>query len=503
MPKTSKIASCNSSDSQSVDSSLGGAISFYSKELQKCINKDLVYDACRTSVRSMRLHMYHSILRDSCRDCFRATNITEKGSSFLCDVWGFNGTVWEKLSPVVFSDAVGSALIEIADIGRVIVTEDWVAKKNQIINDAYAGVCTSPLELDGSIVGFRNGIWNFSDIENPVQVSYDSRPCITELLPYDFNPDATCPMWLSFINTMLPKKDVYRLQKYLGLGVVNRRLSGVSIEDTLWLIGSGANGKSTIAKIVGLVFGENNVSWLSMRELLDRNPMSRQMTLGRIDGKIFNICEEADMNDITRDSDSFKKLCSGTPQSGRDIGRNVREIKDIPYLIFMMNSRPHNRRMDAAFRRRLVDIVFKVSVKEEDMDAGLVERLETELSGIRNWLIDGYKALVADGYQFDRSSSEEYMEENEQYFDIFCKAEGLRPSAWAGHNEKVQLVSAQVLLERYDDYCMRKHLRSDHPTMKSMAADLKRLQFQKAPRKSTGVFYEVYCEHDLEYSIIM
>ena len=499
----SRSSNRNSGDSQEVSNSLEGVIKYYSKELQKCINKSLVYDACRESVRSMRLHMYHSILRDACRECFRATNITEKGSTFLCDVWGFNGTVWEKLSPVVFADCIGKAMITVADIGRVIVTEDWVSKKNQMVNDAYAGVCTSPLELDGSIVGFSNGIWDFSDIGHPVLIPFEDRPCITELLPYDYNPDATCPMWLSFINTMLPKKDVYRLQKYLGLGVVNRRLMGRSIEDTLWLIGSGANGKSTIAKVLSLVYGENNISWLSMRELLDRNPMSRQMTLGHIDGKIFNICEEADMNDITRDSDSFKKLCSGAPQSGRDIGRNVREIKDIPFLIFMMNSRPHNKRMDAAFRRRLVDIVFKVSVKEEDMDAGLVDRLESELSGIRNWMIDGYKALVADGYQFDRSSSEEYMEENEQFFDIFAKAEGIRPSAWAGHNERAQLVSAQALLERYDDYCMRKHLCSYHPTMKSMAADLKRLQFQKAPRKATGVYYEVYCDHLLEYAITM
>ena len=50
---------------------------------------------------------------------------------------------------------------------------------------------------------------------------------------------------------------------------------------------------------------------------------------------------------------------------------------------------------------------------------------------------------------------------------------------------------------------MRKHLCSYHPTMKSMAADLKRLQFQKAPRKSTGVYYEVYCDHLLEYAITM
>lgn len=494
--------SVKSSESQAIKDSLQGVIDYYVARLSSYINAGLLFDACRTAVRSMRLHIYHEVLRDACRECFRGTNVSERNGAYSCDVWGYDGRVWEKLSPVVFSDAVGGAMIRVADVGQVIVTEDWVAKKSQMLNDAYSGVCTSPLVRDASVVGFNNGVWDFSDVDHPVQVDFRERPCVTELLPYDYIPDAGCPMWLSFINTMLPKKDVLRIQKYLGLGVVNRRLMGHSVEDTLWLIGSGANGKSTIAKVVSAVYGANNVSWLSMRELLDRNPMSRQLSLSRIDGRVFNICEEADMSDITKDSDTFKKLCSGTPQSGRDIGKNVREITDIPFMVFMMNNRPSNRRMDAAFRRRLVEIVFKVTVKEEDMDSNLYEKLLTELPGIRNWMIEGYKRLVADGYQFDHTTDDEYMEENEQYFDIFVKHEGLRPSAWAGHNESVQLVSATVLYERFDDFCQRKMLGSDHPSMKQMASDLKRLGFKKPyKRRAAGVFYEVYCDRELDYGI--
>lgn len=492
-----KTESC---DTQEVSSGLGGPIGMYSADLQRFIDKGAMKEACMTPVRSMRLHLYHSILRDACRQCFRGTNPVERAGQYSCDVWGFNGRFWEQLQPVVFADAVGAALIACAGLGAVMVTEDWVAKRSQILSDAYSGVCTSPLECSPSVVGFANGVWDFSDVEHPVKVNMRTRPCITSLLPYCFDPKATCPLWVSFLNMMLPRKDVMRLQKYLGLGVVQRRMMGHTVEDTLWLIGSGANGKSTIARVLSAVYGDDRISWLSMRELLDRNPMSRQMTLGRVDGRLFNICEEADMRDITKDSDSFKKLCSGAPQSGRDIGKNVREIKDIPFLIFMMNARPSNKRMDDAFRRRIVEIVFRVSVKEDDMDANLAEKLLSELSGIRNWMIEGYRMLVADGFLFDHSTNEEYQEANEQYFDIFAKHEGLRPSAWAGHGERVQLVSAQALLEQYDEFCQRKMYGRDHQTMKAMAEDLKRLNFHKV-RRTAGIFYEVFCERPLDYAI--
>jgi len=272
------------------------------------------------------------------------------------------------------------------------------------------------------------------------------------------------------------------------------------VEDTLWLIGSGANGKTTIEDVVRAVYGYDNVSEASMGELLDRNQISRMLTMSNIDGKIFNICSEVDVNDISRGSDAFKRLCSGEPQNARGIGENVRRIYDIPFLIFSMNQRPVNKRMDSAFRRRIVEIVFNQSIREEDMDAGLGDKLKKELSGIRNWMVEGYKMLVRDGFRFDHVNSDDYMEYNDQFFDIFARHDGLRASAWAGHGEKAQLVSFGALYDRYVDFCQRKGYGQETPSEKSLSQDLKRLNFRKV-RKAAGVFYEVYCENELDYAI--
>ena len=477
---------------------LQAEIGRYSSLLQSCIDRSALLKAYQTRRRSERLYAYHSILRDACCRCFRGTSMSNDGKK--CIVWGFNGRYWTPLSPVVFRDSVGHALIAAAGAGDFVVKGDWIEKQNTLLSSAYAGVCVSPLEKNPAIVGFQNGVWDFTDIENPVYHSFTDMMPVTDLLGYDYDPESGCKMWLAFLGMMLSPKDILKLQKYLGLGCVNRRMMSHVVEDTLWLIGSGANGKTTIEEVVRAVYGYNNVSEASMGELLDRNQISRMLTMSNIDGKIFNICSEVDMSDISRGSDAFKRLCSGEPQNARGIGENVRKIYDIPFLIFSMNQRPVNKRMDSAFRRRIVEISFNQSIREDDMDPGLGDKLKKELSGIRNWMIEGYKLLVRDGFRFDHCNSEDYMEYNEQFFDIFARHDGLRASAWAGRGEKAQLVSFAALYDRYIDFCKRKGYGQETPSEKSLSQDLKRLNYRKV-RKAAGIFYEVYCENELDYAI--
>ena len=472
----------------------------FTKGLRGCIDKKVLNRCYTLRTRNERLRVYHAALRDACCSCFRGTNISNDGRK--CTVWGFNGKVWVSLTPGLFRDVVGDALIGSVEEHDYFVTNDWMGSRAVIMESAYSGVCASPLECMSNIVGFQNGVWDFSDVMSPVYHPFSDRLPVTDLLPYDYDPSAGCPLWQSFLETMLRPVDVLKLQKYLGLGVVSRRLLPCVVESTLWLIGGGANGKTTIENVVRAVYGYDKISEASMAALLDRNQISHLMNMSTIEGKLFNICSEVDIADITKGSDAFKKLCSGEPQNARGIGENIHLAYDIPFLIFSMNQRPFNKRMDAAFRRRIVEIQFNKSVKPEDMDPALGKKLESELPGIRNWMIDGYRKLVSDGFHFDHTTDDEYMEANEQFFDIFAAREGLRPCAWAGHDEREQLVSASALHECYSKFCERNLYGSSAPTLKSMSLDLKRLNFRSV-RKAAGKFYVVYCDRVLDYGIKM
>lgn len=474
-------------------------LQYFTKELKRCIDSVALQSVYTLRTRNERLRVYHTVLRDACCSCFRGSSISADGRK--CIVWGFNGRLWVKINPGLFRDVVGDALIGSVKESDYFVTNDWMDKRGVIMDSAYSGVCASPLNVGGgSVVGFRNGVWDFSDVDSPVYHPFDDMMPVTDLLPYDYDPSAVCPLWCSFLNMMLKPVDVLKLQKYLGLGVVSRRMMPCVVESTLWLIGGGANGKTTIENIVRAVYGYDRISEASMAALLDRNQISHLMNMSSIEGKLFNICSEVDMSDITRGSDAFKKLCSGEPQNARGIGENIHLAYDIPFLIFSMNQRPSNRRMDAAFRRRIVEVQFNVSVRPEDMDPSLGKRLLEELSGIRNWMVEGYRMLVRDGFHFEHTTDEEYLEANEQFFDIFATKEGLRPCAWAGHDERYQLVSARALYDRYRDFCEVNMYCGSAPSMKSMSSDLKRLNFRSV-RRAAGQFYMVYSDNELDYAV--
>ena len=57
-------------------------------------------------------------------------------------------------------------------------------------------------------------------------------------------------MWMSFLSKILRHRDIEVLQKYLGLGCADRRLMSHKVEETLWLVGGGGNGKSTVFEMV-------------------------------------------------------------------------------------------------------------------------------------------------------------------------------------------------------------------------------------------------------------
>lgn len=471
-------------------------IGYYAGLLRDSLDKRDLMNAFKCIRRSDRLFAYGSLLQDACCSCFRIGSMQNDGKKPV--VYGFDGRVWVPLLPMVFENAVRDALVSCAGEVDFVVKSDWVDKQGKIMQYAYDGVSASPLGVNPSVVGFQNGVWDFSDVDHPVCHSFGDRLAVTDLLPYDYDPSATCPMWCSFLKMMLSASEVLKLQKYLGLGVVNRRLMSHKIEDTLWLVGGGANGKSTILRVVRAVYGYDNISEASLSQLLDRNPDARMRAILNIEGRFFNLCDEVDVSDITRGSDSFKKLCSGEPQNVRGIGRDIRVARDIPFLIFSMNQTPTNRRMDAAFRRRLVQIDFRCSVREDDMDPELHSKLLGELSGIRNWMIEGYKMLRRDNFLFTHTNDDVMSEANEQYFDIFARHEGLRASAWAGHDEKPQLVQSQMLYDRYCDFCLRNKYT---PTSnRGMAQDMKRLRFESV-RKAAGVFYLVYSDNDLDYAV--
>lgn len=443
-----------------------------------------------------RLLDYSNIVFKVGKQCLRSWN---------GDIYHFDGRIWNCLSDSelrVMQYSLSDALVACK------VDKDDVVKSIQkLYNSLCDGAKSSVLELSPSIVGFRNGIWDFSDIDNPVKYGFGEKMPVIRLLDYDYDPNATCPKWISFLKGILPDDHILTLQKYMGLACVYRRKMTHRVEESLWLVGTGANGKSTITNVITDVVGCWNVCNVALADLVSGNMDSRARLIGeQVVGKIFNICDEVQAYDITRYEDAFKSLCSGSPQTTRTIKGKFETKADIPFLIFSMNNKPTNSNMDRAMLRRLIFIPFRASVTAKDMDRELGSSLRNEYSGIRNWLIEGYKKLVKDDFRFTKAKMSDdekrkYMVENRQTIRLFMNEKGLRENYHINQlDEKPKRVLANVFYAEYAKWCRENDYVAEEANAfyKWMNRTLSESQIH---RVSLGVVYSIFCDHDLEYQI--
>ncbi len=442
-----------------------------------------------------RLYGYQECVLKACAGVFRMR---------MGDVHFFDGRLWRPLPDIILETALNKALVR-----RGVPKRDVVNCRGRLMSSARGGASLSPLERRPTVVAFTNGVWDFSDIGRPVKHGFDERLPVTEVLPYAYDPSAACPKWDTFLMSVLPKPEIVKLQKYLGLGCADRRNMAHKVEETLWLVGGGANGKSTVFDVVRAVYGSENISYLGLDSLLSGSSEVRARFIGSVAGKLFNYCSEVQADDMSRYSDTFKSLCSGEPQTIRRLGHNPETAYDIPFLVFNMNRRPTNRNIDKAVVRRLLFVPFRTTVKAEDMDRRLGEKLLEELPGIRNWMIEGYRMLIRDGFRFTREEAidedmEEYMLENGQSVQVFLNRNGFNCNRPTGHwDAKPQWVSASSLFGEYLSFCHK--MLVEPLSQQAFGRDMARLGWHEAgqnrKRTSQGHVYGIFCDTKIKFAL--
>ena len=443
---------CNTDYSRSME-----IVSSISSELYGSYPKKELRSVIQSALFGDRVFGYESHIRSACAHVLRW---------YEDSVYYFNGRCWSPLSDVLLEQSLNESLVK-AHINK----SDLIKARSNILRAAKQGASLSKLQPSRYVVGFTNGVYDFTDIDNPVSHPFSDRMDVLSVLPYDYDSTATCPKWIAFLKAILTPAQVSLLQKYLSLGVAPRDAVMRKIEKTLWLVGSGANGKSVIFEVVKAVYGDSNISSMSLHNLIkDGDDGARFRAV--IVGKIFNYCTEVNTSDI-------------------------------PYLVFNMNKKPNNRTMGEAFMRRLLMIHFRTTVSKQDMRPDLVSELCMELSGIRNWLIQGYRELAQDGFKFSPTKesleeTEEYLLENGQTIQIFLRARGYRSIRYSGHwDEKPKYVAAQSLYNDYVAFCEKKMYEVEK--MNAFGRELGALGYQKRKRSSNNV-YEVFCENEISYA---
>ena len=273
---------------------------------------------------------------------------------------------------------------------------DTVGQWKMLIMKPVAEINSNPF-----ILNLQNGLYHVLDDSFKAHTpEYYS----TVQLKASYAPDAACPLFLRYLESMLGGEEIHLVQEILGylLLPVNKA------QKSFVFVGAPNAGKSTLLNVVQeILLGSENVSNIPWQNLGDR------FNRAELFGKLANIFADLPSKSID-DNGMFKAL------TGEDFITAERKNKDPfsfrPYarFLFSCNEIPRNYGdRSEGFYRRLLIIRFEKSVPKGQRDPNLTEKLAAERDGILMWALCGLKRLIESGYVF--SETEKTQAELEKY----------------------------------------------------------------------------------------
>ena len=268
----------------------------------------------------------------------------------------------------------------------------------------------------------------------------------------DYDVDAACPHWLSYMKEWLPDEGSRDLmQEFLGYCLI----PDTKLESFLILTGSGSNGKSMLLNFFKGMF-KDCCSSLSTAKMTER------FGKATLQGKLVNICtEDEGENGYLKHTDEIKALVSGEEMVAEYKGKDPFKFRNIARLIFATNNIPKTRDRTHGWYRRQIIINFpnrfaKDMNKAREMEYNMIQ----ETSGIFNWMLEGLRRVMDRG---DLVVPESVQQNQEEFKAINDPLEGFlrectRPMVPKDYpNEKVMKrvgMSTGLLYRVYEFWCV-------------------------------------------------
>ncbi len=316
-------------------------------------------------------------------------NLSEEHNWNLCrqneSIFLFNGNYWQEINTDTFKDFLKEVALKMG-------VDKFDAKYHQFKDELFKQFITdanlSEIQSNNqtTLINLLNGTFEITPRSRNLRNFYHE-DFLTYQLPFEYNPESTCPLFNNFLNDVIPEKELQLiLAEYLGYIFIKN--DTLKLEKVLLLYGTGANGKSVLFDIITALVGSHNITNYSLQSLTDQNGYQRAM----IGNKLLNYASEINGK---LESSIFKQLCSGEPVEARLPYKPPMIIKNYARFMFNCNELPRETENTHAFFRRFIIIPFKHTIPDEKQDKDLAKKIiKSELSGIFNWVLIGVERLL-------------------------------------------------------------------------------------------------------------
>lgn len=349
----------------------------------------------------------------------RAMFLREKGHTISIDGSGvirtYNGRYYEDISK---------------DRVRAYALEKFFPRCNKAMRDEFYDVMkmeniVTADDFTGSIQGklnFQNGVY---DIFETKFIEHSKKYGFMSVLGCEYDAKATAPRFMQFLDEVCCSNQdrITTIQEFLGY-----IFSGEDCKHQkgLIMLGEGSNGKSVLAQVIRLLAGPGGTSGLSIKD------MSGEQNRHLMEGKLVNIAEENSKNSFG-DVENVKNFIRGGIVRVKNVFMKPYEYTNRTKLVMLCNELPYTQDKTYGFFRSFFQVKFEATFSNElgNQDTDLIKKLELELPGIFNWVVEGALKLKTQGkfspnpdsvlaieeYQIDNDSFLQWLGENAEITD--------------------------------------------------------------------------------------
>lgn len=291
-------------------------------------------------------------------------------------------------------------------------------------------------EEDPAFICLENGILKLDDL-----TIHPHTPDLFFLskLPARYDPGIGCPAIMKFLSEVVPEDQIPVVQELAGYCLYKRH----QIHKAFMLVGSGANGKSTLINLLKSFLGQENCSAEPLHVL-----ESHKFATASLKGKLANLFADLPARALVQ-TGIFKMLTGEDQVPAENKFKSRFHFKNYAKMIFSCNQIPRSPDSTDAFFRRWIIIVFPNQFIT-NADSTLINKLTTpdELSGFLNFALEGLKRLLENG-EFSATKSVDSI--REQYIRMSDSVASFVMDCIMAEPEAT--VPKKALYTAYCDYC--------------------------------------------------
>ncbi len=389
-------------------------------------------------------------------------------------IYLFNSEFWENISTDNFKDFLGKSALKMG-------VQKFDAKHYTFKDDLYkqfisdAGLEEIKNNHNTTLINLKNGTFEITPKKQFLR-PFEQRDFITYQLPFNYDKEATAPIFQKYLDTSLPDKELQQvLAEYLGYIFIKPKV--LKLEKVLLLYGTGANGKSVLFDVMSALVGKQNISNYSLQSLTDDKGYHRAM----LSNKLLNYASEINGK---LETSIFKLLISGEPVEARLPYGNPQIITDYAKFIFNTNELPREVENTNAFFRRFIIIPFKLELADKDQDKDLAKKIiNNELSGVFNWVLDGLQRLLINKRFTESNIVKDEVSQFKKESDsvlMFLEDENYTTST-------IEYKTLKELYSEYSQYCRDNGFRA--VSSKNLSKRLLNNGFEKDHKRIGTVYY--------------